>query len=172
MGEGGWLVLLIALQRVAELIRDRRNTSYLLALGGIEHGRAHYPLLVALHAAWLAGLWALGRSAEADRLLLAVFLVLQAGRLWCLVSLGARWTTRIIVLPGVPPVRRGPYRFMNHPNYAVVAAEIAVVPLALGLPVFAAIFSLANALLLAWRIRVENAALAGVASVARKIPCQ
>jgi hypothetical protein len=100
MGEGGWLVLLIALQRVAELIRDRRNTSYLLALGGIEHGRAHYPLLVALHAAWLAVLWALGRSAEADRLLLAVFLVLQAGRLWCLVSLGARWTTRIIVLPG------------------------------------------------------------------------
>lgn len=172
MGEGGWLVLFIAMQRVAELVWDRRNSLRLRAEGGIEYGRAHYPLIVALHATWLAGLWWFGRTHEVDRLLLAAFLVLQALRAWCLVSLGARWTTRIIVLPGVPLVRRGPYRFMNHPNYAVVAAEIAVVPLALGLPVFAGGYSLANALMLAWRIREENAALTAAAPSAREIPCQ
>ncbi|MDT3684601.1 MAG: isoprenylcysteine carboxylmethyltransferase family protein [Pseudorhodoplanes sp.] len=172
MGEGGWLVLFIACQRIGELLIDRRNTIRLLAAGGIECGRAHYPLIVALHLAWIVGLWIFGRLQDVDRAWLIVFIVLQAARIWCLASLGARWTTRIIVLPGTPLVGRGPYRFMKHPNYAVVAAEIAVVPLALGLPAFAALFTVANGLILLWRMHVENAALTAAGPIRGKIPCQ
>ena len=116
--------------------------------------------MVALHAFWLLGLWMFGHDRAIDPLWLTVFVLLQAGRLWVIASLGRRWTTRIIVLPGAAPVARGPYRWLRHPNYLVVALEIAVVPLALGLPLFALVFSLANAALLATRIRVENQALA------------
>ena len=80
--------------------------------------------------------------------------------MWVIASLGRRWTTRVIVLPGAAPVARGPYRWLRHPNYLIVILEIAVVPLALGLPLFALVFSLANAALLVYRIRVENKALA------------
>ncbi len=98
--------------------------------------------------------------APSIRFCLAVFILLQAGRLWVIASLGRRWTTRIIVLPRAPLVASGPYRWLKHPNYLIVALEIAVVPLALGLPVFAAIFTLLNACILYLRIRTENAALA------------
>lgn len=130
------------------------------------------PLIVALHLAWIVGLWIFGRQQDVDRAWLVVFIVLQTVRIWCLASLGARWTTRIIVLPGMPLVARGPYRFMKHPNYAVVAAEIAMVPLALGLPAFAALFTVANGLILLWRMHVENAALAAAGPIQGKIPCQ
>ncbi|MBI3435484.1 MAG: hypothetical protein HY056_10465 [Proteobacteria bacterium] len=160
MADGGWLVLFLLAQRLGELVLARRNTARLRAAGAIEHGRGHYPCIVALHAAWLAGLWLLGRDQEADRWLLAVFVLLQAARAWVIASLGARWTTRVIVLADAPLVRHGPYRLLRHPNYAIVAAEIAVVPLMLGLPEFAAVFFLLNAALLAWRIRVETTALA------------
>ena len=130
------------------------------------------PLIVALHLAWIVGLWIFGRQQDVDRAWLVVFIVLQTVRIWCLASLGARWTTRIIVLPGMPLVARGPYRFMKHPNYAVVAAEIAVVPLALSLPAFAALFTVANGLILLWRMHVENAALAAAGPIRGKIPCQ
>ena len=130
------------------------------------------PLIVALHLAWIVGLWIFGRQQDVDRAWLVVFIVLQTVRIWCLASLGARWTTRIIVLPGMPLVARGPYRFMKHPNYAVVAAEIAMVPLALGLPAFAALFTVANGLILLWRMHVENAALAAAGPIRGKIPCQ
>jgi methyltransferase len=160
MGEGGWLVAFLIVQRLAELALATRNTLRLRAAGGVEFGATHYPFIVALHAFWLLGLWVTGHSRDVDPVWLAVFILLQAGRIWVIASLGARWTTRIIVVPGSVPVARGPYRLMHHPNYLIVALEIAAVPLALGLPLFAAVFSLANAALLAWRIRVENQALA------------
>ena len=163
MGEGAWLVAFLVVQRLAELALAQGNTARLRAAGGIEFGAAHYPLLVALHSLWLFGLWMLGHDRAIDPLWLAVFVLLQAARLWVIASLGRRWTTRVIVLPGAAPVARGPYRWLRHPNYVVVVLEIAVVPLALGLPLFALVFSLANTTLLAYRIRVENQALAWAA---------
>jgi len=163
MGEGAWLVAFLVVQRLAEVAFAQWNTARQRAAGGVEFGAAHYPLMVALHALWLLGLWLLGRDHPVDPLWLAVFILLQAGRLWVIASLGRRWTTRVIVLPGVAPVARGPYRWLRHPNYLIVVLEIAVVPLALGLPLFALVFSLANAALLAYRIRVENQALAWAA---------
>jgi methyltransferase len=160
MAEGAWLVGFLVVQRLAELGLAQRNTARLRALGGVEFGAAHYPLMVALHALWLLGLWLLGHDHAVDPFWLAFFILLQAGRLWVIASLGRRWTTRVIVQPGTAPIARGPYRWLRHPNYAVVALEIAIVPLALGLPLFALVFSIANAALLTWRIRVENRALA------------
>ena len=164
MAEGALLVAFITLQRLAELLLSRRNTQRLLAEGGVEFGRSHYPWMVALHSAWLLGLWWLGHARSVDPLLLGVFILLQAGRLWVIASLGRRWTTRIIVLPRAPLVASGPYRWLKHPNYLIVALEIAVVPLALRLPVFAAVFTFLNACILYLRIRTENAALAQAAA--------
>lgn len=153
------VLVLVTLQRLGELVIARRNTRRLLKMGAYEVGGAHYPVIVALHALWLAGLWALGWSRPVALAWLAVFLGLQVLRVWVLVSLGGRWTTRIIVLPGAPLVRRGPYRFMSHPNYLVVAGEILALPLALGLPLYGLVFSLLNAAVLAVRIRAEGRAL-------------
>lgn len=153
------VVALVAAQRLGELVLARRNTARLLAAGAVEHGREHYPLIVALHAAWLAVL-AVGAEGAVDPSWLAAFLVLQAGRVWVLASLGRYWTTRIVTMPAEPLVRRGPYRWIRHPNYLVVALEIPVLALALGLPWAAVGFGAANAVLLAWRIRIEDRALA------------
>ena len=155
------VVVLVALQRLWELVLSQRNTRRLRARGAIECGAAHYPLLVALHTAWLAALivfvpW----DTPPDWPLLGIFLLFQLGRVWVIASLGPFWTTRIITLPGAPLVRRGPYRWMRHPNYAIVAGEIAVLPLAFGAWTLAGVFSLLNAALLWHRIRIENAALA------------
>lgn len=155
---------LVTLQRLSELVVARRNTSRLLAAGGYEVGAGHYPVMVALHAAWLAGLWLLAPGRPVDLIALAAYLLVQPLRLWILLTLGGRWTTRIIVLPGAPLVRSGPYRFLSHPNYVVVIAEIALLPLAFHLYWYALAFSLANAVLLTVRIRAENAALARAAS--------
>jgi methyltransferase len=167
VGEGAWLVIFLIAQRLVELGLAQWNTARLRALGAVEFGAAHYPLMVALHACWLLGLWMLGHDRAVDPFWLAVFILLQAGRLWVIASLRSRWTTRVIVLPGVAPIARGPYRWLRHPNYLIVVLEIAVVPLALGLPLFALVFSLANAVLLAYRIRVENQALAWAALATR-----
>jgi methyltransferase len=160
MGEGALLLGFVTAQRLVELAWAQRNTRRLLAAGGVEFGQTHYPLMIAVHAAWLGGLWWLGRDHRVDPLLLAVFVALQVARLWVIASLGRRWTTRVVVMPGETLVAAGPYRFMRHPNYLIVAAEIAVVPLALGLPLCAAVFSALNGALLIWRIRVEQEALA------------
>lgn len=159
MPEAILLVAFITAQRLGELWLARRNTAALLARGGIELGAEHYPLIVALHTCWLAGLWLLAGDEPVDRLWLMAFILLQAARAWVILSLGPRWTTRIIVVPGEAPVTHGPYRFLRHPNYVVVALELAVVPLALDLPVYALVFFLANLVVLAIRIRAENAAL-------------
>ena len=163
MAEGAILVAFVALQRVVELALARWNTRHLIAAGGVEFGRSHYPVMVALHTAWLLGLLWFGRSRAVDPVLLGVFILLQAGRVWVIASLGRRWTTRIIVLPNAPLIASGPYRWLQHPNYLIVALEIAVVPLALGMPVFAAVFTVLNGALLYHRIRAENAALAAAA---------
>jgi methyltransferase len=160
MGEGGWLVLFLAAQRLAELGFATWNTRRLLANGAVEFGAAHYHLIVALHALWLIALWVGGHDRPVGLAWLAIFIVLQLARLWVIASLGRRWTTRIIVSPGVPLRAAGPYRWVSHPNYAVVCLEIAIIPLALGLPAVAVVFSLANAGLLWLRISAENRALA------------
>ena len=150
---------LVSAQRLGELVVARRNTRRLLAAGGIERGAEHYPLMVAFHAVWLAGLWALAWDRPASLGWLAFYAVLEALRAWVLLSIGPRWTTRIIVVPGETLVRRGPYRFIPHPNYAVVVGEIAVLPLVFGLTAYAALFSALNAAMLWVRIRAETAAL-------------
>ena len=153
------ILSLVTLERLFELPLARRNTRRLLALGAREHAPEHYPLIVALHAAWLASLWWLAPTRAVHLPWLAIFALIELGRVWVLTSLGERWTTRIIVLPQAPLVRRGPYRLTDHPNYAVVVAEILVLPLVFGLWQVALLFSLLNAAMLTVRIRAENRAL-------------
>jgi methyltransferase len=155
------IIFLVVMQRLGELTLANRNTQRLRAEGAVEIGAGHYPLMVLLHAAWLmAVLWLLPAPLTIHWSWLALFVILQAARIWVIVSLGRFWTTRIISLPGAPLVKRGPYRFLRHPNYLVVAGEIAVLPLVFGEILVAILFSLANAALLFWRIRQENTALA------------
>ena len=153
------ILALVTRQRVGELWWSARNTKRLMEQGAREHAPGHYPLIVVLHSAWLLGLWLLAPTRPIDGFWLAVFVLLEIARIWVLYSLGPRWTTRIIILPGLPLVRRGPYRLLDHPNYAVVVAEIAVLPLMFGLWEIAMIFSILNAAILAVRIRAENSAL-------------
>ncbi len=153
--------VLVAEQRLLEMVYAQRNARRLLADGGVEHGARHYPLFILLHGAWLAALFFLvPPEAPVSWPLLGLSLLLQVGRYWVLASLGRFWTTRVITLPGTALVRRGPYRWFRHPNYLLLAAEVAVLPLAFGAWQIALVFSLANAALLAQRIRVEEAALA------------
>jgi methyltransferase len=154
----------VTLQRLVELQLADRNSRRLLAEGAVEYGRGHYPFIVALHMLWLAASWWWAPGREIDLPLLLLFAILQIGRIWVIVTLGSRWTTRIIVKPGAPLVRSGPYRFLNHPNYAIVTLEIAVLPLVFGLWGIALIFSLLNLGLLAIRVRAENRALASLRS--------
>lgn len=153
------LVLLVALQRLAELLHARRNTAALLAAGAYEAGATHYPFIVALHTTWLGAVLWFGINNGAHLGWLGIFLLMQPARLWVILTLGPRWTTRIIVLPGAPPVKTGPYRLIAHPNYLIVAIEIAVLPMVFGLTAVAVAFSVLNALIMAVRIRTENTAL-------------
>ena len=155
-----FILALVTLQRAGELAVSRYNTHRLLARGALEIAPGHYPLIVAVHAAWLISLWVFGHDRPVNVLALLFYFILQGFRWWVMRTLGSRWTTRIIVLPERPLVSAGPYRFLSHPNYAVVAAEIAVLPLVLDLPLLAAIFTILNAAVVAIRIRAENRALA------------
>jgi methyltransferase len=151
---------IVTLQRAGELVLSSHNTRKLVARGAVEDAPGHYPLIVAVHAAWLISLWVFGRDQPVNIPALLVYLVLQGFRFWVMWTLGSRWTTRIIVLPEQPLVSVGPYRLLSHPNYAVVAGEIAILPLVLDLPLLAAIFTILNAAGLAIRIPAENRALA------------
>lgn len=153
------ILALVTLQRLGELWLSNRNTKRLLAKGAHEVGRRHYPLIVAVHALWLAALWALARNQPVSASWLVLYVLLQVARVWVIATLGERWTTRIIILPGAPLVRSGPYRFVNHPNYLVVAGEIAVLPLVFGFWDLALIFTFLNAAVLSIRIADENKAL-------------
>ena len=156
-----WIVLAVAVQRIAEMAYARRNTARLLASGGREAGSGHYPLFVFLHGSWLIALFVLvPHDAAISWWLIGVFCVLQAGRLWVLVTLGRYWTTRIITVPDAPLATSGPFRLVRHPNYLIVTGEIAILPLAFGAWWIALVFSILNAALLAYRIRIEEAAIA------------
>jgi len=154
----------VTAQRLIELPIARANTARLIAAGGHEVSPGHYPLIVAVHAAWLGALWWLAPGQMINLVLLGLFVMVELARVWVLQSLGPRWTTRIIVVPGERLVARGPYNYVSHPNYLVVAAEIALLPLVFGLWQVALLFTLLNALVLAIRIRAENRALESVRS--------
>jgi methyltransferase len=156
----GIVLTLVALQRLGELVYAGRNTRALKARGAVEFGANQYPLIVALHLAWLLSLlmfvpW----QTRPVWPWLGLYVALQAMRVWVIASLGRHWTTRIIVVPGAPLLRRGPYRWLRHPNYLLVACEIAVLPLAFGSWSIALVFTSLNAMLLGWRIHTEEAAL-------------
>lgn len=159
-----WLaavLILVVIQRLAELWLAARNSRRLKAAGGVESGAGHYPLFILLHAGWLAAIAASTPwNTAPNPWLLGLYLLLQLARVWVIATLGRFWTTRIISLPGAPLVRTGPYRFVRHPNYWVASLEIAVLPLAFGQTVVAVGFSVLNALLIAWRVRLEDRALA------------
>jgi len=155
------IVALVILQRAGELVLANRNTQKLKARGAVEIGAGHYRFIVLMHMAWLmAVLWLIPAPLVIYWGWIAVFLLLQAARVWVIASLGPYWTTRIISLPDVPLVKRGPYRFIRHPNYLVVAGEILVLPLAFGEIWVALVFSIANAVVLYLRIREEETGLA------------
>ena len=153
------LLSFVTLERLVELLVSRTNTQRLLGKGGREVAAGHYPLIVAVHASWLIALWWLAPARPIQLPFLASFALIEVGRVWVLRTLGRRWTTRIIVVPGETLVASGPYRLVNHPNYLVVAGEVAVLPLVFGLWQVALFFSLLNAAVLTIRIRAENRAL-------------
>ena len=155
------ILALVAVQRLAELVHAQHNTKLLLARGGVEIGRKHYPLLVVLHAAWLLTIvLTLPHPVRIHWAPLAGYVALQVLRLWTVASLGPYWTTRIITVSDAPLVRRGPYRFVRHPNYVIVAGEIALLPLVFGQVWVTLVFTILNAIALYWRIREEETALA------------
>ncbi|HVT26107.1 MAG TPA: isoprenylcysteine carboxylmethyltransferase family protein [Rhizomicrobium sp.] len=156
------IVGLVALQRLAEVPYAARNTKRLLASGAMEYGRKHYPLFIVLHASWLLAIVVfLPPDPPIYLVPLTAYVVLEVLRVWVMLSLGPYWTTRVISLPKAPLVRKGPYRFLRHPNYWIVVGEVALLPLVFGEVIVCIVFSLLNGALLFWRIRVENAALAG-----------
>tara|TARA_B100001123_G_scaffold450970_2_gene625628 strand:+ start:2115 stop:2600 length:486 start_codon:yes stop_codon:yes gene_type:complete len=153
-------VLFVALQRLSELVWSRWNERALFKKGGIEYGAGHYPFLVGFHVAWLASLVLfIDQHAVPNWFWGCAYVVLQVARLWTLWALGPFWTTRIITIPNLPLVRRGPYRYLRHPNYAIVAGEVAILPMVFGAWEIALVFSLANLVILRHRITVENEAL-------------
>jgi len=155
------LIGYVVLARLAELFVARRNTRRLLVMGGYEVGSGHYPLIVTLHVGWVLALALLVPTATSPQPhFLALFALIQPFRYWIIHSLGSRWTTRVIVVPGLALVRNGPYRWLRHPNYMVVVAEIALLPLVFWAWEIALGFSLLNAIILLYRCRIEDRALA------------
>lgn len=154
-------VVLVAAQRLLELRISRGNERLLRALGAVERGREHYPFMVALHALWLVSTLLEGsaRKASLGHRALAAFLAIQPLRYWAILSLREHWNTRILVIPGEKLVKKGPYKYLSHPNYVVVAAEILVFPLIFGARTTALVFSVLNAILLSVRIKEEELAL-------------
>lgn len=150
----------VTLQRLGELVLAKANTAALLERGAREVASWHYPLIVAVHAGWLACLWWFAPGRDIEWVLIGLFVVLQMARVWVIRTLGPRWTTRIIVLPGAPRIDTGPFRYLSHPNYAVVMAELVLLPLAFGLWWISTLFFALNAVVLAIRITAENKALA------------
>jgi len=156
-----WTVALVGLQRLAELVWARRNTARLRRLGAVEADARGYPVFVALHGGWLASLAMLVPPATPPFWpLLGLFALLQPVRIWVILSLGRLWTTRVLTLPEAPLVHAGPYRWIRHPNYLLVAAEIAILPLVFGAVAIAMAFSAFNLVLTARRISIEDRALA------------
>jgi methyltransferase len=165
--DGFLLLVYLTLQRGVELVVAQRNTRALLARGAYEVGADHYPVMIALHASWLVSLWILGWNRQLVPAFIALFVLLQFGRFWVLRTLGSRWTTRIIMTPWATPITAGPFRYVRHPNYLVVALELPCVSLALGLVWHALLFCILNLAMIWWRIRSEDAAYATLAAGGR-----
>ncbi len=159
------LIAAVAVERLAELVVSKRNAAWSMRRGGVETGQRHYLVMVVLHSGFLVGalveVWVrrpdfvpvLGFS------MLALALASQALRWWCITTLGPRWNTRVIVVPGLPLVTGGPYRYLSHPNYVAVVVEGFALPLVGSAWITAVVFTVLNAALLTVRLRVENAAL-------------
>ncbi|WP_134766733.1 isoprenylcysteine carboxylmethyltransferase family protein [Nocardioides sp. 1609] len=164
------LVLLVGVERLAELVVSKRNAAWSFDRGGVETGLGHFPAMVVLHTGLLVGalaeVWLLrpGPPSVLAWSMLALVVASQALRWWCIATLGPRWNTRVIVVPGLAPVAAGPYRWLSHPNYVAVVVEGVALPLVGGAWVTAVVFTVLNAALLRVRIRVENQALAGLAA--------
>ncbi len=169
------LVLLVGLERLAELVVSKRHAAWAFSRGGVERGQSHYPVMVVLHTGLLVG--AIAEVWAADRpfvpalgwAMLALAVASQALRWWCIRTLGNQWNTRVIVVPGLSLVRSGPYRLVPHPNYVAVVVEGLALPLVHTAWVTAVVFTVANAVLLVVRVRVENAALREIATPARAL---
>jgi len=164
------LVAAVAVERLVELVVSRRNAAWSLRQGGVETGQRHYAVMVVLHSGLLVGALAevwLRRPEFVPVLgwtMLALVIGSQALRWWCIATLGRQWNTRVIVVPGLPRVTGGPYRFVPHPNYVAVVVEGVALPLVHSAWITAAVFTVCNAALLAVRLRVENAALTALRS--------
>lgn len=160
------LIVLVALERIAELVVSQRNLRWSAGHGGIEYGRSHYPFMVVLHIGLLVGalvevwVWPTPMLAWLSWVMFALVLASQALRWWCIATLGRRWNTRIVIVPGLPRVTSGPYRWLRHPNYVAVVIEGFALPMVGFAWVTAIIFTVLNLVLLSVRIREENAALA------------
>jgi len=159
------LIVLVSLERVTELVVSQRNLRWSRERGGQEYGRGHYPFMVVLHVGLLAGalveIHRPGHTFEAALVVPMLVLVAasQGLRWWCIASLGPRWNTRVVIVPGLPRVTSGPYRWLRHPNYVAVVVEGFALPLVGSAWVTALVFSALNAPLMAVRIRTEDAAL-------------
>ena len=156
-GIAQWIIIAVAFQRLLELFLAKRNTSRLIAEGAVEIGHGHYYPIVMLHAGWLIALFLrIPAEIAVNWWLIGVFVLLQIARIWVISSLGRFWTTRIITLPDAPLVTNGPYRWFRHPNYIIVALELAILPLAFSDLIVAMSFSVANITLMFFRIPLEN----------------
>ncbi len=170
------LVALVGVERLAELIVSKRNAAWSLERGGVETGFGHYPFMVVLHTGLLVGalLEAWVRRPDVPSALawsmLALVVASQALRWWCIATLGRRWNTRVIVVPGMAPVDSGPYRFLSHPNYVAVLVEGVALPLMHASWITALVFTVANAALLTVRIRAEDTALATLPRQSVEVP--
>lgn len=153
------LLALLTVQRSSELLVSARNTKALIRAGASERAPDQYPLMIALHATWLVSLWLLAWSREVGLWWIPLLALLQVGRFWTMRTLGSRWTTRIIIPRDAAPLVSGPYRFVRHPNYLIVAVELPCISLALGLAWHAALFGALNLAMLSWRIREEDRGL-------------
>ena len=153
------VMIYVTVERLLELVVARRNTRRLVSEGAYEVGASHYILIIVLHAAWLVSLWLFAPGRPIVGVMLALFGVVQILRFWTLLSIGRRWTTRILIVPGETPVAKGPYRFLSHPYYVVVICEIFLLPAAFGLWEMAILFSMINAAVLMIRIPAETSAL-------------
>jgi methyltransferase len=164
------LIGVVAVERLIELVVSKRNLRWSRAHGGIEFGRSHYPFMVALHVFLLVGslmevwIWQRPLIPALSWVMLTLVVASQALRWWCIVSLGRRWNTLVVIVPGMPKVTRGPYRWLPHPNYLAVVIEGFALPMVGFAWMTAVVFTLLNVPLLVTRIRIENAALATLTS--------
>jgi methyltransferase len=162
------LIGVVAAERGVELVVSQRNRAWSRARGGVEFGANHYPAMVVLHSGLLAGclVEAIGLHRPFLPILgwpmFAVVLASQGLRWWCIATLGHQWNTRVVVIPDAPRVTAGPYRLLSHPNYVAVVLEGAALPLVHTAWITACVFTVLNAALLRIRVKVENAALAGL----------